>query len=69
MIYSSYQVQQTTCLKSFHFLSVYTKKGFSSGGTVWSATWASTASITTPGGRDLDRFFEIFENLGRAGDI
>ena len=56
VIYSSYQVMATTCLKLFLFLWVYAKKGFSSGGTVWSATWPSRASITAPGGRDLGDF-------------
>ena len=53
MIYSSYQVQQTTWLKSFRFLFTYPRKDSSAWTEVWSISWPSTASIMAPGGRDL----------------
>ena len=52
----SYQVQQTTCLKSFHFLCTYPHKVFSAWAEVWSIPWPSRAPIIAPGGRDLDDF-------------
>ena len=58
MIYSSYQVKTITFLKSYLYLWLYPKKGFSAGGTVWSGAWHSTASITVPGGRS-GRFLRI----------
>ena len=53
MIYrsSSYQVKAITWIKSYLYLWVYPKKGFSAWGTVWSGTYRSRASITVPGGR------------------
>ena len=65
MIYSSYQVQQTTYLKSFHFLCTYPRKDSSAWTEVWSGAWPSTVSIMAPGGRDLGDF----RVSGRAGDI
>ena len=38
VIYKSYQVQQTTYLKSFHFLCTYPRKVFSAWAAVWSMT-------------------------------
>ena len=65
MIYSSYQVNVSTCLKSFHFLCTYPGKVFSAWAEVWSMSWPSTASIMAPGGRDLGNF----RVSGRADDI
>ena len=65
MIYSSYQVQQITYLKSFHFLFTYPRKVFSAWTEVWTGAWPSTAPIMAPGGRDLGDFGDP----GRAGDI
>ena len=56
VIYSSYQVQQTTCLKTFHFLCTYARKVFSAWAEVWSISWPSTEPIMAPGGRDLGDF-------------
>ena len=56
LIYIAYQVQPTTCLKSFHFLCTYPRKVFSALAEVWSIPWPSTTSIMAPGGRDLDDF-------------
>ena len=56
VIYSSYQVQGTTCLKSFHFLCTYPGKVFSAWTEVWTGTWPSSASIMASGGRDLGDF-------------
>ena len=65
VIYSSYQVQQITYLKSFHFLFTYPRKVFSAWTEVWTGAWPSTAPIMAPGGRDLGDFGDP----GRAGDI
>ena len=59
MIDSSYQVKTITWVKSYLYLWVHTQKGFSAGGTVWSGTYRSRASITVPGGRS-GRFLRIF---------
>ena len=56
MIYNSKQVPATTFLKSYLYLSIHTKNGFSAGGTVWSGTYRARASIMAPGGRDLGDF-------------
>ena len=56
VIYSSCQVEQTTYLKSFHFLCTYSHKVFSAWAEVWTGTWPSTAPIIAPGGRDLGDF-------------
>ena len=56
MLSSSYQVQQTTYLKSFPFLCTYPRKDRSDWTEVWTVPWPSTASIMAPGGRDLDDF-------------
>ena len=66
VIYSSYQVLTTTCLKSFLFLCIYPDKVFSACAEVWSGTWPSTAPIMAPGGRDLgkfSRFLRFWERL------
>ena len=42
VIYSSYQVQQTTCLKTFHFLCTYPRKVFSAWTEVWTGTCRSS---------------------------
>ena len=51
VIDSSYQVDATTCLKSFHFLCAYPRKVVSAWTEVWTGAWPSTASIMAPGGR------------------
>ena len=56
MIYSSYQVQATTKIKSYSDLWVWTEKESRAWGMVWDGTWPSRASIMAPGGRDLGRF-------------
>ena len=60
MIYSSYQVQQATCLKSFLFLCTHPRKVFSAWAEVWVVPWPSTASIIAPGGRDLGDFLRFW---------
>ena len=65
VIYRSDEVQQTTCLKSLHFLCAYPSKVFSAWTEVWSIPWPSTASTMSPGGRDLGDF----RVSGRADDI
>ena len=65
VIYSSYHVQQTTCLKSFHFLWTYPRKDSSAWTEVWTGTWPPTASIMAPGVGDLGKF----DIPGGAGDI
>ena len=69
MIAFSYQVKTITWIKSYLYLWVYTQKGFSAGGTVWSSPWPSRPSIMAPGGRDLGRIYHFFEILDKAGDI
>ena len=64
-VYNSYQVDSFNWVKSYLYLWTYKKKGFSSGGTVWSGTWPSTASITAFVGRDLRKFYDFW----RAGDM
>ena len=56
MIYSSYQVEQPTCVKSFLFLCTYPGKDSSAWTEVPTGTWPPTASIMAPGGRDLGDF-------------
>ena len=51
MIYSSYQVEAFTLVKSYLCLWANPKKGFSSGGTVWPGTCRARASNTVPDGR------------------
>ena len=63
MIYSSYQVNVSTCLKSFHFLFTYPGKVFSAWTEVWSIPWPSTASIMAPAGSFLAKFDAIFLSL------
>ena len=56
VIYSSYQVCTTTCLKSFRYLWVYPGKVFSAWTEVWTGTWPSRSFIIPSGGRDLGDF-------------
>ena len=62
VIYSSYQVDVLTWVKSYLYLCIYPKKGFSSGGTVWSGTYRARPSITVPEGRS-GRFLRFFGGL------
>ena len=50
------KVKSTTYLKSFIYLWVYAKNGFSSGGTVWTGIWCPGTSIMAPERDVLGRF-------------
>ena len=44
-------------MKACLYLWVHTQRTSSTGGTVWSGTYRSRASITVPGGRDLGKIY------------
>ena len=68
MTYSSYQVCQTTSIKSYHLLGTSARKVSSAWTEVWPGSYRSSKRFWFPG-VVLGGFFEIFEILGGAGDI